>query len=105
MLLSLLALLVAAETTAPDLISIEVGLVRVTPFRPGTQTPWAIPGRPSQKDPCGLLVAVATTAVATSSLGLGVGTAPVIQSLCSSMMDTSTATQTHIDSDPNVYVR
>src|SRR5438132_6084359 len=64
MLAALIALLAVADATNPELISVEVGLVRVTPFRPGTQTPWAIPGRPAQSDPCALLVpaAVATGA-------------------------------------------
>ncbi len=102
MLLAALALLAAS---VPELISVEVGLVRVTPFRPGTQTTWAIPGKPSQSDPCALLGSVTTVAAGVATAGPGIAAGPVIKSLCTSMVDTGTATQTHVESDPNIYVR
>jgi len=97
--------LLAANASAPQLISIEVGLVRVTPFRPGTQTPWAIPRRPSQSDPCGLLVPVATVAAGAATMGAGLAGGAVLKSLCTTMTDKGTATQAHFESDPSIYVR
>jgi hypothetical protein len=105
-LVTLMAVADATSTNAnPELISIEVGLVRITPFRPGTQTAWAIPGRTSQSDPCAVLVPLATVAGGPASMVAGVAGGGILKSLCTSITDQGTATQTHLESDPNVYVR
>jgi len=107
MLVALMALLAAADATAakPEYVSIEVGLVRVTPFRPGTQTPWAIPGKPSQSDPCAVLAPALTVAAGAATMGAGLAGGSIIKGLCTSITDQGAATRTHVESDPNIYVR
>jgi hypothetical protein len=98
MLVALLALLAVADASAPELISVDVGLVRVTSIKPGTNEPWAVPQQKSQGDGCGLF------ALAAGALTGGPG-ALISKTLCASLADTGTGAQTHSETDPNIYVK
>jgi hypothetical protein len=88
----------AAEESSSNVIAIEVGLVRITPTRPGTNQTWAIPGRPAKDDSCAVIAGM----VATASGG-GLIAIPVIKTaFCN---DPGSAPNAHSDTDPNIYVR
>src|SRR5713101_5192594 len=80
MIASMVAVLASALATAagpPDLIVIQVDHVRVTPTKPGTNQPWAIPGKPAQDNSCALFSTAVTAAAgaATGPVGLIAGPA------------------------------
>lgn len=104
MLASVLTVLATAAFAGgpPDLIAIEVDLVRVTPTRPGTNQPWALPGRPAQDNSCALF-STAVTAAGVASGGVGLLAGPAVKSLFCS--DPGAAGQAHSVTDPNIYVR
>ena len=88
----------AAEEPSSNVIAIEVGLVRVTPTRPGTNQTWAIAGRPAKDDSCAV---IAGAGAAVTGVGL-LDTPAIVKLFCS---DPGSAPNAHSDTDPNIYVR
>jgi hypothetical protein len=88
------------SSTVSNVIAIEVGLVRVTTTRPGTDQTWAIPSRPAKdNNSCEVILGAAAVAAAPGAGWLAI---PVIKELCS---DPGSAPSAHSATDPNIYVR
>src|SRR5467141_3381124 len=101
-IVSVLATALAAAGGSPDLLAIEVDLVRVTPTRPGTNQPWAIQGRPAQDNSCALFSTAVTAATGVATGGLGLLTGPAVKTLFCS--DPGVAAQAHSATDPSTYI-
>ncbi len=100
MFCSLLTSLVLAAAS-PQVISLEVGLVRIAPHRPGTDRTWVIPAEKRKQGGGGCTAIAAVTA----STGVGALGAGMLKTLCDSASAPVEHAQTRMDTSPDIYVR
>jgi|GEM_PF-1818808 len=96
-------LLAAAGDAAPEVLSLQVETVRITPQRPGGNKDWVIPAEKKKSDNGGMcnLVAMGTAA---SEVGLMFSGA--VKSLCTeATAEPGAAAQARLETSPDLYIR
>jgi hypothetical protein len=102
MVSALLTSLALAAGGPPELVSLEVGLVRISPHRPGTDKTWVIPAERKQGSG-GFCGAAMAGAVVT---GVAIPFAGVAKALCDNLTaEPGAAAQRRMETSPDVYVR
>jgi hypothetical protein len=116
--LLLVAILAAADATpagaavpavgaGPDVLGLEVDLVRITPHRPGTDQNWVIPASKRKSNDGGLCTTIVTIGVGAATSGAGGLLAhSAIKSLCSEVTAGPGApAQARMETAPDIYLR
>ncbi len=101
MVCALLTSIVLAAADSPQVIALEVGLVRVSPHRPGTDQPWVIPAEKKRTGTGFCTVATVTVGAATAGVGAG-----VTKALCeAASAPPGVPSQRRMETSPDIYVR
>jgi len=104
--LLLAVLLAAAGDAPPEVLSLQVETVRITPHRPGGNKDWVTPATKKQGNggPCGALSAVGGVAGAVPAPQAQAASL-AISLLCSESGDKGTAAQAKMETSPDVFLR
>jgi hypothetical protein len=104
------ALLLAAIMTAgdaaaagPQVLALQIDLVRIKPLRPGTDKTWVIPAEKRKKDDGGMCNLLA---LGTAATGVGVVASGAVKTMCSeAASEPGAPAQARMETAPDIYLR